>query len=406
MTFSSLGLSKPILDGVRAAGYETPTEIQQKVIPLALNQRDLIGLGQTGSGKTASFGLPLLNGLVDGEPGLRALVLVPTRELCVQVAEDLRVYASGTDLHVRTAFGGVDIGIQESAFKRGVDVLVACPGRLIDHLERRNLTLENLQTIVLDEADRMLDMGFLPQIRSIMVRCPRERTTWLFSATMPPEVDTLCKTFIPDADRVQVGRRSQASSTISHRFIGVKNTEKEPYLRELLRKQDGRVLIFVKTKVKAEQLGNKLGRSGLPADSIHGDKGAEARHVVLRSFDRGKTRFLVATDVAARGIDVDDISLVVNYDMPNDVEDYIHRVGRTGRAGNKGAAISLVSSTDRGIHKSVVEHLNRTSREGSDAADEPASSSRGSSSGRKRSGGKGRGRGGRGKLVGQGGRKR
>ena len=415
MTFKSLGLVKPILDGVRAAGYETPTEIQQKVIPLALEQRDLIGLGQTGSGKTAAFGLPLLNGLVGGEPGLRALVLVPTRELCVQVAEDLRVYSSGTDLHVRTAFGGVDIGIQESAFRRGVDVLVACPGRLIDHLERRNLTLERLQTIVLDEADRMLDMGFLPQIRSIMVRCPRERTTWLFSATMPPEVDTLCKTFIPDADRVQVGRRSQASSTISHRFIGVKANEKENYLRELLRKQrDGQVLIFVKTKIKAEQLGNKLARAGLPVDSIHGDKGAEARHVVLRAFDRGKIRFLVATDVAARGIDVDDITLVVNFDMPNDVEDYVHRVGRTGRAGAEGKAISLVGPAERGIHRSVVQHLNKTSKDGEGEGEAEGEADRGAkrsgSSGRRRSGGRGRGRGdgggGKGRLVGQGGRKR
>ncbi len=363
MSFESLGLSKPVLDGIRAAGYESPTEIQQKVIPIALKGVDLIALGETGSGKTAAFGLPILDRLQGGERGLRALILVPTRELCVQVAESLRGYASGTELAVCTAFGGIDIGIQEAAFKRGLDVLVACPGRMIDHLERQNITLEKLETVVLDEADRMLDMGFLPQIRSILVRCPQERQTGLFSATMPPEVDELCKSFLPHAERAQVGRRSQAASTISHRFVGVKANDKQDFLAQLLRRERGRVLIFVKTKVKAEQLGRRLGREGLPADSIHGDKTAEARHVVLRSFDGGRTRFLVATDVAARGIDVDEIQLVVNFDMPNEVEDYIHRVGRTGRAGAQGRALSLVGPTERRIHKSVVAHLNRSAKE-------------------------------------------
>jgi ATP-dependent RNA helicase RhlE len=291
---------------------------------------------------------------------LRALVLVPTRELCVQVAESLRAYASGTELAVCTAFGGIDIGIQEAAFKRGLDVLVACPGRMIDHLERRNVSFENLQTVVLDEADRMLDMGFLPQIRSIMVRCPHQRRTWLFSATMPAEVDGLCRAFLPDAERIQVGSRSQAPRTISHRFIGVNAADKQRFLAELLRRESGRVLVFVKTKIRADQLGRALARAGLPADSIHGDKTAEARHVVLRSFDGGRTRFLVATDVAARGIDVDDIALVVNYEMPNEVEDYVHRVGRTGRAGAQGRALSLVAPTERRIHKGIVAHLRRT----------------------------------------------
>jgi len=368
VTFASLGLAEPVLAGVRAAGYEHPTDIQEKVIPLALAGCDLIGLGQTGSGKTAAFGLPLLHEATLGPRALRALILVPTRELCVQVAEQLRIYAGSTELAVCTAFGGIDIGIQESAFKRGLDVLVACPGRLLDHLERRNLTLESVRTVVLDEADRMLDMGFLPQIRSILVRCPQERRTWLFSATMPPEVDDLCRAFLPDAKRVQVGNRSQSPSTISHRFVGVRAHDKERYLQALLARQDGRVLVFVKTKIKAEQLGRKLERAGLPVDSIHGDKSAEQRHVVLRSFERGRTRFLVATDVAARGIDVDDIALVVNFDMPNEVEDYVHRVGRTGRAGAEGAAISLVSPTERGIHRAVIAHLNNTGRAAEGAA--------------------------------------
>ncbi|MCZ6599646.1 MAG: DEAD/DEAH box helicase, partial [Acidobacteria bacterium] len=218
LTFASLGLKKPILDGVKAAGYEEPTEIQAKSIPLILAGHDVIAAGETGSGKTAAFGLPILHMILDHPPGLRALILVPTRELCVQVAENLRIYADCTDIHVRTAFGGIDLKIQESAFKRGMDILVACPGRLIDHLERGNVTLDNIDILVLDEADRMLDMGFMPQIRRILVRCKQERRNLMFSATMPREVSDLCKDFLPDAQKVQVGRRSHAPTTITHDF--------------------------------------------------------------------------------------------------------------------------------------------------------------------------------------------
>ncbi len=373
MTFASLGLAEPVLAGVREAGYESPTEIQRRAIPLALDRRDLIALGETGSGKTAAFGLPILHHLLEGERGLRALVLVPTRELCVQVAEALRVYARGTGLAVCTAFGGIDLSIQEAAFRRGIDVLVACPGRLLDHLERRNLTLERLGVVVLDEADRMLDMGFLPQIRGILVRCPPQRRTWLYSATMPGEVDELCRTFLPEAVRVQIGARNQAPRSIAHRFFGVPATDKERVLIELLRRERGRVLVFVNTKIKAQRLGTHLSRAGLPADSIHGDKAAEARHVVLRAFERGSMRILVATDVAARGIDVDDIELVINFDLPKEVEDYVHRIGRTGRAGAAGRAASLVGPSERRVHRAIVEHLRRTAR-GEDA---PATRSNG-----------------------------
>jgi superfamily II DNA/RNA helicase len=234
VSFESLGLSETVLEGVRASGYKAPTEIQERTIPLALEGKDLIGLGETGSGKTAAFGLPILHRLHGEEAGLRALILVPTRELCVQVAEDLRRYGQGTGLHICTAFGGIDIGIQESAFKRGLDLLVACPGRLIDHLERRNLTLENVSTVVLDEADRMLDMGFLPQIRRIFVRCPLRRQNWLFSATMLPEVEELCGNFMPEAIRVQIGGLSQTPRTISHRFVAISNTDKERFTAVVL----------------------------------------------------------------------------------------------------------------------------------------------------------------------------
>ncbi|MBL8726041.1 MAG: DEAD/DEAH box helicase [Planctomycetes bacterium] len=357
MSFASLGLKEPILRGVRAAGYETPTEIQAHAIPKILAGAELIGLGQTGSGKTAAFGLPMLDKLCGGPPGLRGLIVVPTRELCVQVAENLRTYASHAGLSVCTAFGGVDMSIQESAFKRGIDVVVACPGRLIDHLERRNLTLEKVQMVVLDEADRMLDMGFMPQIRRIFLRLPQERQNLLFSATMPKEVESLVEDFLPGAERVQIGSRSQSAKTIEHRFAAVAVADKQYALERLLQREPGRVLIFVNKKLGCERLGNALKRAGFPADAIHGDKSAEARYACLQAFARGKVRYLVATDVAARGIDVDDIELVVNYDFPLGLEDYIHRAGRTGRAGRSGRALSFVAPSERRLHEVVAAHL-------------------------------------------------
>ncbi|MCA8973606.1 MAG: DEAD/DEAH box helicase [Planctomycetes bacterium] len=357
MSFQSLGLGEPILRGVRAAGYEQPTDIQAQAIPKILKGIDLIGLGQTGSGKTAAFGLPMLDRLQGGEPGLRGLIVVPTRELCVQVAENLRAYAAFAGLHVCTAFGGVDMSIQESAFKRGRDVLVACPGRLLDHLEWRNLTLEKIEMVVLDESDRMLDMGFMPQIRKIFIRLPRERQNLMFSATMPKEVESLVADFLPDAERVQIGSRSQSATTISHRFFAVPAADKQNALERILARERGKVLIFVNKKIGCERLGNALKRDGLPADAIHGDKSAEARHACLQGFARGKVRFLVATDVAARGIDVDDIDLVVNYDFPLGLEDYVHRTGRTGRAGREGRALSLVGPMEKRLHATVAAHL-------------------------------------------------
>ncbi len=386
MSFRSLGLKEPILRGVRAAGYETPTDIQATAIPKILAGHELIGLGQTGSGKTAAFGLPMLDKLCGGEPGLRGLVIVPTRELCVQVAENLRTYASLAGLHVCTAFGGVDMSIQESAFKRGVDVIVACPGRLIDHLERRNLTLEKVQMVVLDEADRMLDMGFMPQIRRIFVRLPQERQNLLFSATMPKEVEGLVADFLPNAERVQIGSRSQSANTITHRFVAVNAHDKPEALERILRNEPGRVLVFVNKKLGCERLGNALKRSGLPADSIHGDKGAEARHSCLQAFSRGKVRFLVATDVAARGIDVEDIELVVNYDFPLGLEDYVHRTGRTGRAGRPGRALSLVAPMEKRLHAVVAAHL-----QGRELPDAPKGPGRGYGMPKRREGGRSEG---------------
>ena len=304
MTFTRLGLAEPILEGVKAAGYTQPTEIQSLAIPRVLRGEDLIALGQTGSGKTAAFGLPILTRLYGGPPGLRAVILVPTRELCVQVAENLRVYAQHAGLHVCTAFGGIPLSIQESAFKRGLDVLVACPGRLIDHLERGNLVLKDVQVMVLDEADRMLDMGFLPQIRRIFVRCPQERQNLLFSATMPPEIESLVKDFMGKAQRVQVGQRSQAAASIRHEFLEVASDHKLATLEQILRRTRGRVLVFVKTKIRCEQLGRALKAKRLPADAIHGDKSAEARYAVLQSFERGSTVEIDGSNVKRADHDV------------------------------------------------------------------------------------------------------
>src|SRR5262245_29459666 len=404
VTFASLGLKEPILRAVRDVGYTKPTEIQAHTIPKILDRRDLIGLGQTGSGKTAAFGLPILHRLCGGPPGLRALIVVPTRELCVQVAENLRQYGAHSGLSVCTAFGGVDMSIQESAFKRGLDILVACPGRLIDHLERRNLTLEKVEIVVLDEADRMLDMGFMPQIRRIFIRLPQERQNLLFSATMPTEVEALVKDFLPHAERVLVGTRSQAAATIKHRFVGVPVHDKQHLLERLLRHERGKVLIFVNKKIGCERLGNALKRANLPADAIHGDKGAEQRHVVLQSFTRGKIRCLVATDVAARGIDVDDIDLVVNYDFPLAVEDYVHRTGRTGRAGRAGRAVALLAPSEQRLYEAVKRHLNGHAPRGGDGGGRRAPARHGTTrGGRTKHGGRGskgprravRGRGGR-----------
>lgn len=393
VSFESLGLKQPILQGVRDAGYEQPTDIQARAIPKILAGEELIGLGQTGSGKTAAFGLPMLDRLCGGEPGLRGLIIVPTRELCVQVAENLRIYSKHAGLHVCTAFGGIDMSIQESAFKRGLDVLVACPGRLIDHLERRNITLEKVEMVVLDEADRMLDMGFMPQIRRVFVRLPQERQNLLFSATLPKEVEGLVEDFLPGAERVQIGSRSQAAKTITHRFAAVPVADKARACERLLDREDGRVLIFVNKKIGCEKLGNALKRAGLPADSIHGDKSAEARHACLQAFSRGKTRFLVATDVAARGIDVDDVELVINYDFPLALEDYIHRSGRTGRAGKAGRCVSLVAPSEKRLYEAVKAHLG-----GKEVKDAPAAPGRGygmpkGRAGARRGGGKGSGRG-------------
>ncbi|MFK7741304.1 MAG: DEAD/DEAH box helicase [Planctomycetota bacterium] len=397
MSFESLGLKKPILKGVLDAGYEKPTDIQQHAIPKILAGDELIGLGQTGSGKTAAFGLPMLNNLCGGEPGLRGVIIVPTRELCVQVAENLRVYAKHAGLHVCTAFGGIDMSIQESAFKRGLDVLVACPGRVIDHLERRNITFEKVEMVVLDEADRMLDMGFMPQIRRVFLRLPQERQNLLFSATLPKEVEGLVEDFLPGAERVQIGSRSQAAKTITHRFAAINAVDKSAACERMLRQESGRVLIFVNKKIGCEKLGNMLKRAGLPADSIHGDKSAEARHSVLGAFSRGRTRFLVATDVAARGIDVDDVELVINHDFPLGLEDYIHRSGRTGRAGKAGRCVSLVAPMEKRLYEVVKAHLR-----GEELPSAPSSPGRGygmPSGGRGRGGGGGRreDRGGRGR---------
>ena len=344
--------------GIRAMGFTTPRPIQAETIEASLDGRDVLGLAQTGTGKTAAFALPILDLLLD-EPGRgpRALILAPTRELANQIGAEIRNLAKFTKLKMVTIYGGMPMRGQINALRNGPEIVVGCPGRVLDLIQQGQLKLGACETLVLDEADHMFDMGFLPDIRKILKSLPEDRQNLLFSATMPKEVEGLVSDFLPGAERVQIGSRGQAPSTITHRFVAVPAVDKQAALKRILKRERGKVLIFVNKKIGCERLGGSLKREGLPADSIHGDKSAEARHACLQGFSRGKIRFLIATDVAARGIDVDDIDLVVNYDFPLALEDYVHRSGRTGRAGREGRALSLVAPMEKRLHATVAAHL-------------------------------------------------
>jgi ATP-dependent RNA helicase RhlE len=343
-TFESLGLAPALLEAVRDAGYAHPTPIQAQAIPLVLKGRDVIGLAQTGTGKTAAFTLPIIHRLLDGPRRLRALVLTPTRELTAQVKESFASYAKHTDLRVVDVFGGVALGPQEQALRRGVDVVIATPGRLIDHMERQNVVFDDLEVLVLDEADRMLDMGFAPQLNRIVAEIPRYRQTLLFSATMPPEVEALSRKYLRRPTVAQVGRRTEAASTVSHAVYPVPRDRKGALLAELL-KRDGMdsVLVFTRTKHGADKVVRNLQREGIEALAMHADKTQAQRTEALEKFKRGEVRVLVATDIAQRGLDIAGISHVINYDVPGQPEDYVHRIGRTGRAAATGDAFTFMA---------------------------------------------------------------
>ena len=370
-TFADLGLAQPLLDALRDAGYEHPTPIQRDAIPVALKGRDLIGLAQTGTGKTASFTLPIVQRLLGGPRRTRVLILTPTRELCLQVEESFRKYSKYAPVDVIPVFGGVGYEPQEKALRRGVDAVVATPGRLLDHLEKRNVDFSYLETLVLDEADRMLDMGFAPQINRIVEQIPRYRQTLLFSATMLPEIEALGRKYLRKPIVVQVGRRSSAATTVTHAVYPVPRQRKNDLLVHLLSERDhDSVLVFTRTKSGADRVVHDLERAGIDAGAMHADKSQKDRMQALEDFKSGKLRVLVATDIAQRGLDISGITHVINYDVPQQPEDYVHRIGRTGRAAATGDAYTFMSAEEIGmvrtIERTIGQEIPRVSVPGFD----------------------------------------
>ena len=341
---------------MRAAGYTDPTPIQLRAIPLILAGRDVIGSAQTGTGKTAAFALPLITRL--GTHGkLRALVLEPTRELAAQVETALRDYARFTNLRTAVVFGGTGYGRQDQSLRQGVDILVATPGRLLDQMHRRMVRLDQIETLVLDEADRMLDMGFLPDVRKIIERCPRNRQTLLFSATIPPEIEQLCRWALRNPESIEIGQRRSPAETVSHALYPVDIGQKQELLEELLRRTEyDQVLIFCRTKNGADRVARKLHQEGHAVAVLHSSRTQRERENALAGFRNGRYEVMVATDIAARGIDVEQISHVINFDVPHHPEDYVHRIGRTGRAQSVGDAFTIMTAEDL-QEVAAIEHF-------------------------------------------------
>ena len=347
MKFTELGLAPEILRSIADQGYETPTPIQAQAIPLVLAGHDLMACAQTGTGKTAGFTLPILNRLaanpITGKRKIRVLILTPTRELAAQVEESVRTYGSHLPLKSLVIFGGVSMNPQITALRNGVDILVATPGRLLDHAQQRNVDLSGIEVLVLDEADRMLDMGFIHDIKRVIALVPKKRQNLLFSATFSDEIRALASGFLVNPEYVESERRNTAPELVKQCVYKVDRERKRDLLVELIKEKGWyQVLVFTRTKWGANGLAEKLLKAGIEADAIHGNKSQNARTRALANFKSGKLHVLVATDIAARGIDIDELPHVVNFELPNVAEDYVHRIGRTGRAGIEGAAVSLV----------------------------------------------------------------
>ena len=379
MSFAELNLIAPLLAAVGKQGYTVPTPIQEKAIPPALSGRDVLGCAQTGTGKTAAFALPILQRLYatgsnNGKRPIRALVITPTRELASQVAESFHVYGTNTGLKQTVVYGGVGQDPQVRALTRGVDILVATPGRLLDLWEQGHVNLRSVEFLVLDEADRMLDMGFIPDIRRIVALLPRQRQTFFFSATLTSDIIRLSATMLHNPIEVSVTPPATTIDQIEQTVYIVEKADKLPLLSHFLEKKEiTRALVFIKTKHGADKVVRQLSRSSIPAKAIHSNKSQRDRERALDSFKKGETRVLVATDIAARGLDIDDVSHVVNFDLPNEVKNYVHRIGRTGRAGAAGTAITfcspeewaLLSDIESLIHRRITiaqEHPFRSTR--------------------------------------------
>ena len=410
MSFENLGLSPQILKRVKAQGYETATPIQAQAIPVVIEGRDILAGAQTGTGKTAAFTLPLLQLLSTKKQGKsnlpKALILAPTRELAAQVGESVEVYGEGLGLKTAIIFGGVGINPQKSKLRKGVDIVIGTPGRLLDLSGQDSLDLSEIEVLILDEADRMLDMGFIHDIRKIMKLVPEVRQTLFFSATYSKEIKALADTILKDPVLVEVARENTAAETVDQFVYHIDKAKKRSLLSHLISEGDwNQVLVFTKTKHGANRLAEQLSKDGITATAIHGNKSQSARTRALADFKALKVRVLVATDIAARGIDIDKLPHVVNYDLPQVAEDYVHRIGRTGRAGCSGEAISLVCSEDqkllKAIHKLIGKQIPEKKSESFNFMQKPEapkskkeksqnSNERGGTQEKKKSGGKGR----------------
>jgi ATP-dependent RNA helicase RhlE len=354
LKFEQFNLDARLMVGIHRAGYEVPTPIQEAAIPAAVRGRDLIGTAQTGTGKTAAFILPILNKLLTGRKGTaRALIVTPTRELAEQIHEVIRILAAGTGLRSATIYGGVSPAPQVKALRDGTEILVACPGRLLDLMNQRVARLEHIEVLVLDEADRMFDMGFLPDIRKIVKAVPAQRQTMLFSATFPPEVEQLAAQTLKEPQKIAMGLVRPAH-TVAHALYPVPAHLKTPLLLALLKQTETEsVLIFTRTKFRAQKLSEQIERAGFKVTSLHSNRTQGQRQSALRGFRTGHHQIMVATDIAARGLDVESISHVINYDMPDTADAYIHRIGRTGRAERAGDAFTLVTPDDNDMIRTL-----------------------------------------------------
>jgi len=370
MLFKELGLNDFVLDAIQPLGYEKPTPIQEKSIPIVLEGKDLLGCAQTGTGKTAAFSLPIVHHLSSTAPKskgkskpVRALIISPTRELTSQINDNLRDYCSASRLRTAVIYGGVPQRRQTDALRRGVDILVATPGRLLDLCDQGFINLNTVEFLVLDEADTMLDMGFLPDIKKVIKKCPKDRQTLFFSATMPDNIVSLADNILSDPERVQIKAVSSAAETVDQKVYYVRQGDKKDLLIDILSdKSIPNALVFTRTKFGADKVVRYLQNSGIRAEAIHGNKSQPAREKSLRKFKQGKINVLVATDIASRGIDVDDLSLVINFELPNIAESYVHRIGRTGRAGRSGIAFSFCNEGQernylRGIQKLIGREI-------------------------------------------------
>ncbi len=370
MKFEDLGLEPNILKAVHEAGYEVPTPIQAAAIPEALKGRDVLGIAQTGTGKTASFTLPMIHRLAKGRARARmprTLVLCPTRELAAQVAENFEKYGKYHKLTMALLIGGVSFGDQDAKLTRGVDVLIATPGRMLDHFERGKLLLTGIEVMVVDEADRMLDMGFIPDIERIFKLTPMTRQTLFFSATMPPEIQRITDTFLHDPARIEVARPATAAATITQKVIRLPSGNdqlKRMTLRRLMDADDVRTgIIFCNRKTTVDVVAKSLQKHGYNARPIHGDLPQSYRTETIEKFRSGEVKFIIASDVAARGLDIPDVSHVFNYDAPFHPEDYVHRIGRTGRAGKSGAAYMLLTPHDEKYYRAILDTIRSDSIE-------------------------------------------